>query len=198
MEQNFQTSFIPKKPIIKERATSSRPVSMLLIFSLFILFTVLLSTGGLYFYKGIKAKSITKMESDLNLAQNRFEPAKISELQVLDKRLRASSEILANHISVTPIFDLLESITMKTVRFTKFSYALEEENNSRVAVKMSGVANGYRAIALQSDLFAKNKNLIDPVFSNLKLDTNANVLFDLDFSVDPNFVNYKQTLPADL
>jgi hypothetical protein len=63
---------------------------------------------------------------------------------------------------------------------------------------MSGVAMGYRAIALQSDLFAENKNLIDPVFSNLTLDSDANVLFDLDFSVDSNFVNYKQTLPADI
>ena len=59
---------------------------------------------------------------------------------------------------------------------------------------MSGVAIGYRSIALQSDLFAKNKNLIDPVFSNLTLDNSGNVVFDLEFSVDPNFVNYQQAL----
>ena len=90
---------------------------------------------------------------------------------------------------------------MKSVRFTKFNYGLEASKNSPkislIKIKMSGVASGYRAIALQSDLFAKNKNLIDPVFSNLTLDENANVLFDLDFSVDPSFINYKQTLPAE-
>jgi hypothetical protein len=198
MEQNFQTSFIPKKPIIKERATSSRPVSILLIISLFILFTVLLASGGLYFYKGITAKRIAKMESDLNLAQNRFEPSKISELQVLDKRMRAGSEILANHIAVTPIFELLEKITMKSVRFTKFTYTLEEEQGLVVSVNMSGITTGYRSIALQSDIFAQNKNLIDPIFSNLTLDPSGNVVFDLDFSVDSNFVNYKQTLSADI
>lgn len=198
MEQNFQTSFIPKKPIVKERATESRPVSLVLIIALLVLFTVLLATGGLLFYKAATAKRISNMEDTLNLAKSRFEPAKISELQVLDKRLRASSDILAGHISVTPIFKLLEGITMKTVSFTQFSYSVDKNDHSKVAVKMSGVARGYRAIALQSDLFAANRNLIDPVFSNLTLDPNANVLFDLDFSVDSNFVNYKQTLPSEI
>ena len=53
---------------------------------------------------------------------------------------------------------------------------------------MSGLAIGYRSVALQSDLFAQNKNLIDPVFSNLTLDDKGNVLFDLEFSVDPSLL----------
>lgn len=194
MDQSFQTSFIPKKPIVKERVTSSRPLGILFIISLFILFAVLLATGGFYFYKGIIAKQITQKQIDLNLAKNRFEPSKITELQVLDKRLRASSEILSKHITVTPIFSALESLTMKTVRYTKFSYDFTTDKNIMINIKISGVAIGYRSVALQSDLFAKNRNLIDPIFSNLTLDNSGNVLFDLEFSVDPSFVNYKQTL----
>lgn len=194
MEQNFQTSFIPKKPILKESAVYARPTSIFLIISLFVLFTVLLVTGGLYFYKGITVKKITDLENTLNLAKNRFEPSKITELQVLDKRLLASSEILSEHTTIIPIFKALEQITMKSVRFTDFSYDLGTDNKAIVSVKMSGVAIGYRSIALQSDLFAKNKNLIDPVFSNLVLDNSGNVIFDLEFSVNPNFINYKQTL----
>ena len=196
MDQNFQTSFIPKKPIIKESAISSRPVGILFIASLFILFTVLLATGGLFFYKGVVKKSIADKEKTLNLAKERFEPSKITELQVLDKRLRASSEILEKHIAITPVFEALEQLTVKTVRFTKFSYELSEDN-AAINVKMSGQAIGYRSVALQSDLFAKNKNLIDPIFSNLTLDNSGNVLFDLEFSVDPSFVNYKRTLQAE-
>lgn len=194
MDQNFQTSFIPKKPMVKERVASSQPIGILLIISLFILFTVLLATGGLYLYKTNLTKSITDMENNLNLAKNRFEPSKIIELQVLDRRLKASSDILSKHISVTPIFKALEDITMKTIRFTKFTYDLGDGEGASVKIKMSGVAIGYRSVALQSDLFAKNKNLIDPVFSNLTLDNSGNVLFDLEFSVDPSFVNYKQTI----
>ena len=196
MEPNFQTSFIPKKPIVKERAVAARPVGILLLASIFILFVVLLATGGLYFYKGAVAKNIADMENTLVLAKNRFEPSKITELQTLDKRLRASTEILSKHITVTPVFTALNDLTMKTVRYTKFSYDLGTDKNSTVNIKISGQAIGYRSIALQSDLLGTNKSFIDPVFSNLTLDNSGNVLFDLEFSVDPDFVNYKQTLAA--
>ena len=192
MEQNFETSFIPKKPMVEERAVSTRPISLLTILSIFIFFAVLLASGGLYFYKGIMTKNIAKMSSDLTLAKNRFEPSKITQLQVLDKRLRASNTILSDHIAISPIFQALQSLTMKTVRYTKFSYSFGD--NNKVDVKISGQAIGYRSIALQSDLYAKNKYLLDPVFSNLSLDDKGNVLFDLEFSVDPSFVDYKQML----
>src|SRR3989344_8436890 len=149
MEQNFQTSFIPKKPIVKEHETGSRPIGFLTVISIFVLFTLFLATGGLYFYKGIVAKSVVKMENDLTLAKNRFEPAKITELQVLDKRLRSANEILSKHIAISPIFKTLQEVTMKTVRYTKFSYDLGQDKNSTITVKMSGVATGYSALALQ-------------------------------------------------
>jgi len=190
MEQNFQTSFIPKKPMIEERTVASRPISFLTVVSVVIFFTVIIATGALYFYDKVLAKNITKMENDLNLAKNRFEPSKIIQLQVLDKRLRASSEILSKHIAISPIFEALQSITLKTVSYTKFSYDFDDSKNA----KIKGVAVGYRSVAFQSDLFAKNKYLIDPVFSNLLLDDKGNVLFDLEFSVDPTFVDYKKML----
>lgn len=194
MEQNFQTSFIPKKPIVKERAVSSRPVGPLVVISLFILFTVLIAAGGLYFYKGLTAKNIERMKEDLKKAQNRFEPSRIAELQKLDKRLRAATEILSDHAVVTPIFSALEKVTMKTVRFTSFNYTMGEDPNAPVEVKMTGQAVGYRSVALQSDLFTEDKNFIDPVFSNLILDQSGNVLFNLDFSVASAFLKYKHTI----
>lgn len=179
--------------MVEERASVSRSIGFLAIFSILIFFTVVVATGGLYFYKGVLAKNITKMENDLNLAKNRFEPSKILQLQVLDERLNASSEILRKHIVVSPIFKALQEVTMKTIGYTKFSYYIDDIDG-RIVVKMSGMAVGYRSVALQSDLLTKNKNLIDPVFSNLSLDDKGNVLFDLEFSVNPDFVNYKRAL----
>ncbi len=197
MEQNFQTSFIPKKPIVPERSVAPQPVGILLVLALFALFTVVLATGGIYFYKEVTKKKIDSMKDNLELAQNRFEPAKLAELQVLDQRLRAGGEVLANHTAVTPFFDALEAMTMKTVRFTSLSYTAGESMGMPSVVQMTGEAAGYRSIALQSDLFAQNKNFIDPVFSNLTLDPNGNVLFDLAFSVDASFLRYQQTLPQE-
>ena len=194
MEQNFQTSFIPKKPMLEERARNSRPTSFLTVLSIFIFFAVVVASGGLYFYKGMMTKNIASMDNSLTLAKSSFEPDQIARLQTLDKRLSAAETILSKHVAVSPIFKVLQDLTMKTVRYTKFTYALGDDG--KVDVKMSGQAIGYRSVALQSDLYAKNKALIDPVFSNLSLDDKGNVLFDLEFSVDPTFVDYKQMLAS--
>lgn len=197
MEQNFQTSFIPKKPMVRETATPPRAIGFLTIIALFILFTVLLATGAIYFYKTTMTKNVAKMKSDLAIAKNRFEPERIKDLQVLDKRLNAANQILKEHIAITPIFEALQATTMKSVRFTKFTYTFGEPENPGINVKMSGVTLGYSFLALQSDLFAKNKNFIDPVFSNLALTENGNVSFDLNFSVSPSFVDYRVMLLTD-
>ena len=137
------------------------------------------------------------MEDDLNLAQARFEPSKILQLQVLDNRLIASNEILSKHIVVSPIFKVLQEVTLKNISYTKFSYDFNDSSkNNKVAISMTGIAKGYQSIALQSDIFAKYKYLIDPIFSNLLLDDKGNVIFDLDFSVDSNFVDYKKVVDS--
>jgi len=211
MESDFQTSFIPKKPIVQERTTPAYSVNILTLISLPILFFVVLGTAGMYFYKISLAKKITEMENTLVLARNRFELSRITELQILDKRLRAANEILSKHVATTPIFEALSAITMKTVRYTDFSYTFEDASQNqtefgledpgpsgpRINVKMSGLAVGYRSVALQSDLFntkEEGKNFFNPVFSNLRLDDSGHVLFDLEFSVDLSFINYKNTL----
>lgn len=198
MEQNFQTSFIPKKPIIEDSSVSvsknSSSVGIFTLIGIFCFITVALASVGLYFYKDFLNKNVLQMEKNLTLARNRFEPQKIQELQRLDKKLSSASEILKNHIAISPIFEKLSAITLKSIRFTKFSYEFDKSKNTKVVVKMSGAATGYRAIALQSDMFTKEKYFIDPVFSNLALDEKGSVLFDLEFLVDPVFVDYKQMI----
>ncbi|MBP7006607.1 MAG: hypothetical protein KBC44_01925 [Candidatus Pacebacteria bacterium] len=196
MEQNFQTSFIPKKPLVSQRATTSQPIGLLTIIPLIIFFGMIIAGAGIYFYKNSLAQSLTKMENDLNLARNRFEDDKISQLELLDKRLRASSSVLNNHVTVSPIFQALQEVTMKTVRYTRFDYSITGDT-PEIKVTMAGQTTNYKSIALQSELFANKKFFIDPVFSNLSLDEKGNVMFDLTFNVDPSFVNYNKSLSVE-
>lgn len=180
--------------MIEERVNTNAPIGLFTVISIFIFFTMLLASGGVYFLKGVQEKKIVQMEADLALARNRFEPSKLSQLQALDKRLRASTEVLNQHIAVTPVFEMLEKLTMKTVRFTKFSYELGATEASPITFTLGGQAIGYRSIALQSDLLTTNKQIMDPIFSDLSLDEKGNVIFELNFSVDPAFVDYQQAL----
>lgn len=193
MDTNFQTSFIPKKPAVVEKpSASSRPVGLLTTISIFIFFTVLIGAIVLYFYKVTLTKGITRMQNDLSLAQNRFEPEKITQLELLNRRIEAGKMVLQDHVAVSPIFDALGKVTKKSVRYTKFN--LSNEESGKVLIKLSGIATDYRSVALQSDLFNQNKHFIDPVFSNLAVNEKGNVNFDLEFSLDRTFVDYQKVL----
>ncbi len=197
MDQNFQTSFIPKAPVADTRTAKARPTSFLLILSIFVFLSVGIAYAGLYFYKNILNQKVDSMKNELRIASSRFEGKKITELQELDKRLNASTYILSKHVATTPIFEALQASTLKTIRYTKFSY-VQGDTDNKILVKMSGQAVNYRAVALQADLLSKDKNILDPVFSNLSLDSKGNVIFDLSFSVSPSFVNYQQLVKTSI
>jgi hypothetical protein len=194
MDQNFQTSFIPKKPIVEQTATNtadSKPVGFLLVIGIVIFLAMIAVSAGVYIYKGNLVKQKIQMEESIRKAKGRFEPSQITKYKLLDKKLHASSQVLSKHIVVSPIFEALQAVTMKSVRYTNFSYTF---SGSSVVVTLSGQAVGYQNIALQSDLFKKNKNLIDPVFSGITLGEKDSVSFNLTFSVDPSFVDYKKVI----
>jgi len=207
MEQNFQTSFIPKKPITENRipelvsANKNFSVGPLTLLTIFIFFAVVLGTGGVFFYQNILIKNAEKMQNNLTLAKNRLESERINQLQTLSKRINVAEKILKDHIAISPIFEILQENTIKTIRYLKFNYNLEDAlNNKKILIKMSGqsvgygINSGYKGIALQADILSKNKNIIEPIFSNLTLDEQGNVLFDLQFYVNPDLVNYKRMI----
>lgn len=194
MEKDFQTSFIPKQNVVAERPVARSSFGILTLLGILVLITVLLATGGIFFYKGVTERSIESMKNELNLAKNRFEPSRIVELETLDRRLSSAKEILNNHVALSPIFNELGKITMKNIRFTKFSYKFGGEEGRNIVVSLAGEGIGYRSVALQSDLFSQNKYFIDPIFSNLTLDAKGNVVFDLEFMVEPTFLDYQEML----
>jgi hypothetical protein len=195
MDQEFSTSFIPKKPI----ESSSTPVSsvraqrksgLLTLMSVIIFFVALFSAGGVYLYKNFLTGNITEMKVQLERARTSFDPNLITELQALDRRMNAAESILGSHVAVSPILERIGGLTLPSIRFTKFSYKLSGMNNETVDVTMEGVARGYNSIALQSDLLGKDPFIKNPIFSNFVLDKTANVTFNLTFSVDRSFALY--------
>ena len=194
MDSNFQTSFIPKKPLAEERVVSSSPSKGTSLYSFavtLIFFASLASAAGMYFYKASIQKSIDSSNASLIAAKNAFEPSLITTLQTLDRRITDANLLLTNHVAVSPIFEALEVNTLKSVQFTKFSYLTPADPTAPITVNMSGMAKDYASIALQSDQLATNVNIHNSIFSNLALDpVTGDVSFDLTFTVDPDLVRF--------
>lgn len=191
MDNNFQTSFIPKKPLAEERAPAPKSTSLFSFVATLIFFGALASAAGMYFYKSSLTKTIASDNASLTAARNSFEPALITTLQTLDRRMTDANALLGTHIAVTPIFQALQTSTLKSIQFTKFSYLTPADPGAPITVRMSGRARDYNSIALQSDQLAANKNIHNSIFSNLVLDQqNGTVTFDLVFTVSPDLVRF--------
>jgi len=189
MEKEFQTSFMPKKPAVEERVRPERSIGLLTLVSIIVFFVSLLIAGGLYGYKIMLVKNVAGLKSDLDRAKAAFEPSVLNNIQKLEKKINASKEILSNHVLISPVFDILSQTTLKTVRYTKFSYVPAQ---GKYNILLSGQARSYRSVASQADVLGKDKNISNPIFSNLKLDNLGNVNFDLSFSVDRSILTLQQ------
>lgn len=197
MDTNFQTSFIPKKPLAEDRVPVVARTSLFSFISTLIFFGALASAAGMYFYESSLTKSIATNSASLSAARNSFEPTLITKLKTLDRRLADANLLLNNHVAVSPIFAALQATTLKSVQFTKFSYITPTDPTAPVVVHMSGKARDYSSIALESDQLATNKNIHNPIFSNLALDDRTGMVsFDLVFSVDADLVRFTSHLDA--
>jgi hypothetical protein len=202
MENTFQTSFIPKKPLVTSEDIGARPhprVSILLFLSILLLASMLLSSAVLYVYKSSLIARVASLQESVTLAKESFEPQSIAELQLFDKRMNAAGQILASHTVLSPVFASLADLTIPQVQFTKL--AIEPGiNGKNFVMRMSGLARDYKSIALQAQVFngAKGKYFKDVAFSNLVLQNGKQnkgyVGFDISFSVDPALVSYDKTI----
>lgn len=192
MEPKFQSSFIPKGPIATSGTVfaSGRMRKGGLFGSLSVIvfiFSVAVSIGVFGYAQFLKAR-ISRMGNDLAEARQTLAPEVIRELSRLDSRLVSTEEILNQHTILSPLFDFLQSATLRSVRFTDFRYDTEKEG---LALTMKGQARGYAALSLQSDVFSESPYFKEPIFSNLDLDDRGNVVFTFAALVDPAIVSYR-------
>lgn len=197
MDPKFQSSFIPKGPLVPSSAVfktqPARHGTLLGFLSTWIFVLSIVAALAVFGYEFYLNSSITKMGGDLEAARANLEPDTIKEMARLDARIVGTEKLLTNHAVLSPLFDFLERNTLKTVRFTQFTF---KETSDGLQVSMHGQARGYAALALQADVFNKSKDLKSTNFSNLDLDERGNVVFVVDAVVNPTLVSYKRVLES--
>ena len=192
-----QTSFIPKKTLV---VTEQKPVAGKTPFQLvpFLLVLIFLGSGflsaGVFLYDRLLTSTLNSKKETLRHNMEAFEPATIKEIQRLDRRLRASSEIIGNHMALSNLFAILERSTLPTVRFDNFAYSASDEKG-KATLSMRGAARSYGSVVSQSDTFGAAKGIKNPVFSDLNLDQQGNVVFSLSAELDPSVLKYSFVLP---
>ncbi len=205
METKFQTSFIPKKPLITgERPRSPVGISIFMGIAVIIFVASLAGAGFVFAWKGLLVDSQHKYQQELNEQEKRFKPEEIERLKKKNIRIDFAKELLKNHLSVSEIFSIVGGLTIDGVRFSSLDYSgpdAKAANGGTLAkISMRGIANSFSSIAWQSDVFGSsqrygtNKILKNPVLSDLVVDATGNVGFSFMANIDPVDISYEKTL----
>ncbi len=195
MDPKLQSSFIPKGPgpssvgtgLYTRRDNTGRTVVGIIAVLVFVV--SLLAALGVFGYGHYLTSRIGSMGKALDEARTTINPELIHQITSLDNRIKGTRDILNKHTVLSPFFAYLESATLQTVGFTDFKYT---RSNDKITLDMKGMARGYQAVALQSDVFNKSPYFKNPIFSDLHLDEKGNVIFTFAADVTPNLVSYQK------
>lgn len=183
----METSFIPKKNFGKKNSNDSYK-NMFLLVAIFIFCFSLVFAIGVFFYKSFLVGEIANKKIILEREKGNMELDLIQKISRFDKRIDITTQLLDKHITLIPLFDFLKDNTLKSIMYDKFSF---EKTKGVYYLKLSGKANDYEAVALQADILGKSKDILDPVFSNLGVNNEGNVIFNVEMNFDPRFLSYR-------
>jgi hypothetical protein len=207
METRFQTSFIPKKPLVTDTVVHSSHgggTSVLMVIAVLLFIASIAGAAFTYIWKNVLIKSQESYKVQLADSEKRFNTSLIEDLKRANTKIDLGKQLLNNHLAVSEIFSIISKLTISGVRFSSFDFSAPGKDSDGIKVSMKGVGSSFSAIAFQSDVFGQsqkygsNKVLKNPVLGDLSLDQNGNVSFTFTTTINPADLSYSKILDSTL
>lgn len=196
MEPKFQTSFIPKRPVVASSGSVpppdiTREVNPLSVIANVVFVVMLFVSGALFGYKILLNNQIAEAGTNLESARETFQLDKIQEMIDANARLTASNNLLEEHIAVSGLISLIEELTVQKVRISELSY---KKQGVLSDLSIKGEVSTYNALAVQSKVFSDNPSITNIRFFDFTPTETGSVTFSFTSKVSPEVVSYKKSL----
>ena len=207
METKFQTSFIPKKPLVTDTSVHSSHAggtSVLMVIAVLLFIASLAGATFTFVWKNVLIKSQENYKIQLADSEKRFNTSLIEDLKRANTKIDLGKQLINNHLAVSEIFSIISKLTIAGVRFSSFDFSSPTKDSDGIKVSMKGTGNSFSAIAFQSHVFGQsqkygsNKVLKNPALSDLSLDQNGNVGFTFTTTINPADLSYSKILTSAL
>jgi hypothetical protein len=196
MDPQVPTSFIPKKSLdtgyVRGGVRTSGSFGLFFLLALLIFIASIAAAGAAFGYHQLLSQQLASKAKSLTLNEQAFDPAVIDQLSRVDDRITQAQKLLNAHLAPSSIFGFIGLHTLQSVRFTSLSYALNGDGT--VLLSLSGNADSFATVALQSDEFATTKGLKNIVFSGIIPDDKGNITFAVSANLDPSLILYVKSL----
>ncbi len=192
MDPQVSTSFIPKKPVDTGLRGSGGVFGLFFLIALLIFIASLVAAGAAFLYGQYLQNAIASKSNSLQLAEGAYDPSVIADLSRLDSRINQAGILLQSHISVSAFFNYLSTQTLQNVSFNSFSYKLNPDGSA--AITLTGEADSFSTVALQSDQLGNSPMLKNVVFSDIAQGQGGGITFSVAATVVPSLLLYSNSL----
>jgi hypothetical protein len=218
MDTKFQTSFIPKKPIISDPNISIRRsgggTSVFMFVGIIIFVLSLAGIGFTIAWKQILLKKQLSLQTELKAKEASFNEPLIDQLKKANTKIDLGGQLLKKHLAVSGLFEIVSQLTIQGVRFTSFDFSSVDTakaagssastpsagpSSDGIKVTMKGVGNNFSSIAYQSDVlgesekFGTKKIIKNPIISDLVVDATGKVEFTFTGYINPDDLLYTKS-----
>ncbi len=163
----------------------------------------IVAAGGMYFWKSTLESSQQKYKDQLVEREKLFNVDLIEELKRQNVKIDLAKELMANHIAMSQVFDVIGRITIEKVRFLSMDVAAGTPAEG-IKVSLKGYGVNFPVVAYQSDVLGQleqynlRKVVKNPILSDPSLDGNGMVSFGFSATIDPSNLSYaKSVMPSD-
>lgn len=192
MDPQVSASFIPKKPLAETRSRGGGGSSIIFLLGILVFIVSILAAGGAFLYERYLESSLVSQKAALEKSQQAYDLPTIQALLRFDNRIAEARKLLNNHISPSAIFTLLSQQTLNKVQFTSFNFNVGS-GKSPATVEMTGLADSFATVALQSDQLGASKELKNIIFSGVTLKENGQISFSVKADLDPALILYSNS-----
>lgn len=180
------TSFVPKQPVRPSQRFYKSGGNLFLLIACIALGVSLAGVAGVFAYERYLENVRESKSAAVQQAQADVDSATVEDFIRTRDRFTAAKGLLGSHVAVSQFFDLLESVTLQSVRFNSLSFILAEDRSAEI--QMKGVARTFNALAAESSAFASEKRIKRAIFSDINVNANGTVSFALDADLSPNLL----------
>ena len=204
METKFQTSFIPKKPLISPNVmmqrTPRRSVSLFMTLSVIIFILSLGAVAGAYFWNQYLTSAQDSYKQQLAEREKQFNTDLITQLKQVNVQIDMAKQLLNNHLALSQVFDIISHFTTVSSRFLSLDLSAPASQSDGVKISMKGYGRNFSSVAFQSDVLGQLeqyglRNIVkNPILSDPSLDTGGTVSFGFTATLNPASLSYRQSV----
>ena len=190
MDNKFQTSFIPQRPTVSATKSQGPGVNIFLLMAFVVFAVALAATAWMYYWQSSLKTKIKNQSDQLVELQKQTDKRTIDSLISINDLLATSNTLLKRHVAVSPLFQFLQANTITDIRFKSFSFSYTSQ--SKIGVKMSGLAKDFGTVAAQAEAFNQDqtKGISNPIFSDFSPQADGSISFNFAADLNPDLISY--------